>query len=420
MRRCLLACWCALALLTAQPAEARERASDLFRRGVSVHTMLNWARLASGERELYAQEPFSGEAYDLPETLIGNVKRAGFDFVRLTVDPGPFLQLEGAARAALDRKLVATVERFLAAGLAVMVDLHSNTHVPRYDPVNWLTSTDDPVFVRYVALVGRTAGLLAGLGTRAVAIEPMNEPPYGYDPASVARWQTMAEMMHAAVRRAAPDLLVVLSGAQGGSRNGLADFDPAPFRGSRVLFSFHYYEPYMFTHEGVESNEGSASLWRYLSAMPYPAASVPTAEVLATVKLNIDRDATLDSARKTAVRVRARADVLAYRATRFGPGSIDAAFDGVLAWARRHEVDPDRIFLGEFGVTRTYGRYRAADPRSREAWLRDVRKAAEARGFGWCLWSLSGYGGMALVTEDGATTLDPGTLRALGLDTPGR
>lgn len=417
MTRSLLALvWFALAM--AAPSASYARAPDMFRRGVSVHTMLNWARLKPGDPAHYAEEPFAGSDYELPETLVRNVKAAGFDFVRLTIDPGPFLQLKGAARAALDRKLVATVKRFLDDDLGVMVDLHSNSHVPAYDPVNWLTSIDNPIFKQYVALVGHTARLLAALKTPAVSIEPMNEPVYGYDPTSVARWQRMAEMMHAAVRDVSSDLLVVLSGAQGGNRRGLAEFDPTPFRGSRVLFSFHYYEPYVFTHEGVVSNEKSAALWRYFSKMPYPADSVPARLVLDTIEANIDSDATLNLVQKMWTWRKARSEIVDYIKSGFDKKTIDDAFDGVVAFAHRHDIDPKQILLGEFGVTRTYGSYRAADPVSRDAWLRDVRRAAEARGFGWALWSLSGYGGMALVAEDSGTALDRDTLRALGLATP--
>lgn len=407
---------CLLAL-TLSSADARPRVD--FRRGVSVHTMLNWARLAPGDPSRYAADPFAGPEYELPDALIRNVREAGFDFVRLTIDPGPFLQLQGAPRAALDRKLVATVRRFLDADLAVIVDFHSNTHVPAYDPVNWLTSADNPIFRRYVALVGHTASLLAELKTRSVAIEPMNEPVYGYDPAGVARWQDMAEMMHKAVRSVTADLLVVLSGARGGNRLGLEAFDPAPFRGSRVLYSFHYYEPYPFTHEGVVSNQTSAAMWRYFSAMPYPANSLPAAVVFDTIKANINADTTLDPSQGRGAWAEARPQVAQYLKSGFDRRSIAEAFDGVTAWAARHHVDPRQIFLGEFGVTRTYGIYRAADPVSRDGWLTDVVRAAERRDFGWCLWSLSGYGGMALVAEDGGTTLDQGTLRALGLKTLG-
>ncbi|AWN42027.1 glycoside hydrolase family 5 protein [Methylobacterium durans] len=397
------------------PAAQSASPEQAFRRGVGVHTMLNWGRLDPADRARYAADPFSGPTYELPEAVIRNVAAAGFDFVRLTLDPGPFLQLEGPARDALDARLSDTVRRFLAAGLAVVVDLHPNTQVPRYDPVNWLRSTEDPVFLRYVELVRRTARLLGGLGSASVAFELMNEPPYGYDQTSIRRWQTMCERLHATVRAVAPDLLVVLTGAHGGDRFGLMALDTTPFRGSRVLYSFHYYEPYPFTHQGVVSDSKGSEMWRYLSEMPYPAASVPAPLVLDVVRANVEGDASLGPGRRRAALREAQAQARAYIAEGFGRASIVQAFDQVADWARRNAVPADRIFLGEFGATRTYGRYRASDPLSYETWLRDIRELAEQRSFGWALWALGGYGGMSLVAEDGGSILDRTTLRALGL-----
>ncbi|WP_410825897.1 glycoside hydrolase family 5 protein [Methylobacterium sp. sgz302003] len=402
----------------AEPAAAGATPQAVFRRGVGVHSMLNWAQVEPADRTRYRSAPFDAPAYDLPDALIANVRAAGFDFVRLTVDPGPFLQLSGAPREALDAKLLGTVRRFLAAGLAVMVNLHANSQVPRYDSVNWLHAADSPVFRDYLALVERTARLLAGLNSPAVAFEPINEPPYGYDAASVKRWQAMAEMLHAAVRRGAPDMLVVLTGARGGNRHGLLALDPTPFRGSRVRYSFHYYEPYAFTHQGVVSNQPNAVHWRYVSDFPYPTASVPAAFVLDTVKANVEAEPGLDPMTRRRTVAAARSRTAAALAEGFDRRQIDAAFDEVAAWAARHGVDRTQIFLGEFGVCRTYGRYRASDPISYEAWLRDVHEAAEARGFTWSVWALTGYGGMALVSEDGASTLDGASLRALGLHGP--
>ena len=134
---------------------------------------------------------------------------------------------------------------------------------------------------------------------------------------------------------------------------------------------------------------------------------------------NVDADATLDPAARRRALGRAERAAEDYLDSDAGPRRIAADFDAVLGWARRWGVPAGAVLLGEFGVTRTYGRYRAADAVSRAAWLRDVRAAAEARGFGWALWELVGTGGMATVVEDGATSLDPATLRALGLRAAG-
>lgn len=410
-RRGLLA---GLALLPAA-ADASEAA---FRRGIGIHALLNWGAPDPARPGRYLARPFAGPDYDLPEALLRAVAAAGFDFARLTLDPGPFLQLTGADRDALDGLLVATVRRLQHLGLKVLVDCHPNTQVPAYDPQVLIAGADTPLFRSYVALVGRTARLLAGLGGPEVAFELMNEPPYGYDPETRRRWQGMAETLHAAARAGAPDMLLVLTGSHGGDREGLLALDPAPFRGSRVLYSFHYYEPYIFTHQGVP-DEGEAGRYReYLSGIPYPADRVPARLVTARVEGAIDADAGLDPGERVRLRRRAVAAIADY--AREGPNRamITRHFQQVSDWAGRHGIPGGRILLGEFGACRSYDNHRAADDASYRAWIGDVRQEAEARGFAWAIWALTGTGGMALNDTDGGSALDPGSLCALGLACP--
>jgi hypothetical protein len=389
-----------------------------FRRGIGVHSLLNWGALDPARSGRYTARPFSGPDYDLPEALLRAVAEAGFDFARLTLDPGPFLQLAGADRDALDGLLVATVRRLQRLGLKVLVDLHPNTQVPAYDAQAIIAGADTPLFRAYAALVRRTARLLAGLRGPEVAFELMNEPPYGYDPESRRRWQGMAETLHAAARAETPDMLLVLTGSHGGDREGLLALDPAPFRGSRVVYSFHYYEPYTFTHQGVV-DEGEAGIYRqYLTGIPYPADRVPARLLTARVEASIDADPGLDPGARVRVRRRAVAALADYDRENADRGVIARHFAQVSDWAERHGIPGGRILLGEFGACRSYDDHRAADTESYRAWIGDVRREAEARGFAWAIWALTGTGGMALNDTDGGSALDPVSLCALGLACP--
>ena len=399
-------------ILWASLATASE---SLFRRGASIHNLMNWADITPSDPTRYAWPPYAKPGHEVSDALLDNIAKAGFDFIRLTVDPGPFLQFRGERRDALDEHLAGQVRRILARGLAVIVNFHPNTQVKAYAPIALVQGVDDPLFLDYARIIRRTAGLLARLGTTKVALEPMNEPPYGYDNATVQRWQRMAEILHREARAAAPDLMLVLTGARGGSRAGLLALDPTPFHGSRVLFSFHYYEPYELTHQGVEANEPNARHWRYFSGLPYPTAGADQDRAWGEVEANILIAGELSALQRRQARAEVRPKLLAYLAGGYGRERIAADFEAVSAWARRHGVNPHAIFLGEFGVTRTYGRYRAANPVARAAWLRDVRQEAEQRGFGWAIWEVKGFGGMAIIEHDDSDSLDPMTLQALGL-----
>jgi endoglucanase len=386
-----------------------------FRKGASIHNMMNWATVEAGNPQRYAWPPFAGPRFHVSDALLRNLAQAGFTFIRLTVDPGPFLQFRNEHRQALDRDLVQAVRRLFQHGFAVIVDFHPTSQVSAYAPEKLTASETDPLFLAYVQMVRRTAGILAPLGPR-VALELMNEPQYGWDTATAQRWQRMLEILHREARAEAPDLLLVLSGARGGNSDGLMALDPTPFAGSRVLYTFHYYEPYLFTHEGVRSTVPSAWPWRFISGLPYPPESGRQEEAWRKIRANINSDASLTPAERARALVQVREAVTKYFASGFGAARIGADFEMVRRWAIEHAIDPRDILLGEFGVTRTYEFYRASDPASQEAWLRDVRVEAERRGFSWTIWAVSGYGGMALVRTDEVDDLDPVSLRGLGLN----
>jgi hypothetical protein len=414
----LVAALLAPPLLSAAPLElAANKDRPCLHRGVAIHNMMNWAAVEPSDPGRYAFPAFVGPNYETSDALLRNVAAAGFDFIRLTIDPGPFLQFTGAERDALDRHLKAVVERLLRNGFCVMVDFHPTSQVAKYAPEKLVQGEDAPLFLAYAAMIGRTAHLLAMLRTDRVALELMNEPQYGWDSATAARWQRQLEHLHRVARVEAPELLLVLSGARGGDIKGLLALDPKPFAGSRVLYSFHYYEPHDFTHQGVKSETPSARAWRYISGLPYPPQSADPDQVWQRIQQNIlgDPSIVLPEQRRLALQ-QVRERVAAYLTSGFGRRQIASDFDSVRAWAELHGIDPHAILLGEFGVTRTYGMYRASDPVSQEAWLRDVRSEAELHGFRWAFWALTGYGGMALVERDGGDRLDPVSLRALGLN----
>lgn len=399
-------------------AIAREASqADMFRHGVGVHRLLNWASVSPSDRTSYAWPPFASSEHVVSDVLIARVAAAGFDFVRLTVDPGPFLQMTDEKRDGLDRTLLATIQRIRSHGLSVLVNFHSNTQVPQYAPDMILAIRDTALFRDYLQLIARTAGLLDSLNDPGVALEPVNEPPAGYDDASTAQWQSMMEDIYRAARAKARRLLIVVTGAQGGSRTGLTRLNPRPFLEGNVLYSFHYYEPHIFTHQGVVSSEPQASFWRYLSNLPYPYDRRDERAVLREVEKAIAEDARPSPVEKSRLMAAAKHGIERYFQEQWQNQKIEAAFDEVASWAARYGIDQHRIILGEFGATRSYSGTQSINADARASWLQDVRSAAERRDFHWSVWELNGSGGMAIAgpTPD---RLDLQTIRALGLASP--
>ena len=68
-------------------------------------------------------------------------------------------------------------------------------------------------------------------------------------------------------RGAAPGVTLILSGACGSMIAGLEALDP--IQDANVVYTFHFYEPYVFSHQGAPWMT-SEPMYRYLNAVPWP------------------------------------------------------------------------------------------------------------------------------------------------------
>jgi hypothetical protein len=374
-----------------------EEAATTFRHGIGIGHALAWAAVEPAPSRAFVFPPFADSAKYLGSELKA-LRRIGFDFVRLAVDPGPFLQFKGARRDRLDDILLERVKLILASGLSVIVDFHPSDIHPDYLAEVLTRGVDTPVFQDYVRMLVRTAALLDRLQSRNVALELMNEPPVAPE-----RWQPMLEAAYKAVRERAPRLLLVIDGGDEGSAEGLRALGPFS-SDPAALLSFHYYDPYQFTHQGAP--------WvaaRYLGDVPYPALARPLQQSLDASAALIAK-ADLPPSEKARARADARQRLEEYRRSGF-----DQSFDRIAQWARDHHVPPGRIILGELGAIGRDARLAGARDADRARWLRDVREEAEAHGFIWAAWVYRGSGGFSLTRDDEGTELDPTVIEALGL-----
>jgi endoglucanase len=386
-----------------QTAAAQDAIARGFRRGMGVSHVMAWAPLEAAASKrfvfppfLYPDATFAGELREL--------RRVGFDFVRFAVDPGPFLQWRDSRRDDLDRMLIGKVRQILASGLAVIVDLHPSDMHPDYLGEKIAAGADAPLFQDYLRLLARTAAALDALQSPRVALEIMNEPP-----PRARVWRPMLDAAYATVRKAAPKLLLVLDGGEGGNLEGTTSLDG--FRDDpHILFSFHYYRPWQFTHQGLA---GMAA--QYLTDVPYPARARPIEESIEATAATIAR-AALAPSQKLEAKGKAREALESYRGSSFDRAAITDDFDKVARWARDHSVPVRRVILGEFGAMDNEQRGVATRQAERLRWLSDVRAEAEARGFAWAAWVHSGSIGFSLVRHAGSPELDPGVVAALGLE----
>lgn len=393
----------AIWLAAASAASAGSAAE--FRRGIGIAAMA-WAAVEPGPAKAFAFPPFVGPSYALTSEELQTLRRTGFDFVRLAVDPGPFLQFQGSRRDVLDRLLIGRVKLILAAGLAVVVDMHPSDMHPDYTAQALTKGLQSPVFQAYLQMLRGIARLLGQLHSRRIALELMNEPPVAPE-----LWQPMLEAAYAAARGGSTDLLLVVEGGDEASAPAVMKMRTAPFAGDpAVLYSFHYYEPYQFTHQGAPWNPA-----RYLADVPYPARARPLDDSLTATAAAIAAT-DLSEPRKSLAYQDAQARLEDYRASGFDSGTIATSFEEIARWARSQGIPPERVMLGEFGARKTALQLDGERARERARWFHDVSEAAQANGFGWAVWAYRGGGGFALAQSDAGNEIEPGIAQALGLD----
>ncbi|TGQ42060.1 cellulase family glycosylhydrolase [Mesorhizobium sp. M00.F.Ca.ET.216.01.1.1] len=386
-------------------------------RGVGVHEWLNWSPVEKDGA--YRWPPYRSEK----EWLAGNrpltdwpggeefarIRSMGFDFVRLSVDPGPLLASEGAKRQQALDILAAVVRRVASTGLKVVFDLHGVTQVPAYSMEMIYGGADSEGVARYREMVVAVATMLVKVGTDKVALEPYNEPAYyPCDSSGTDDWQRiMAGTVHD-IRTVSSELTVVATGACGGSIAGLVNLTPG-FDDPNLYYSFHMYEPHSFTHQRADGTH------TFASGLPWPADNSTPEVVTETLKAQMDA-AGLSPVEQVMNMVSARAAIARYFEQNWGQSQLEASFRQAVDWAKAHDIPSRRLFMGEFGVIlmSADGRMGAFDA-DRLRYMTAVRQVAERFSIPWSVWEYANPYGMTLILPKGPAAPDPGLMQALGL-----
>lgn len=386
IKNCLLA----LALFAA-PASG---AAFTMKRGINLDTWTTWPDEQRWD-ERDAILPFPEWRKSLKESDLAALKADGFDFVRIPVDPSPFLSAKTAGFGdELYASVLDSVRLVNRAGLKAVVDMHlfpagSNRAIGMSQVM------DDPaMFDRYLDLVRAMARVLSKEDPALVAFEPMNEPVLDCDGTDL--WPERQKRLYAAARASATRLTLVLTGACWSSAEALAKIDPKDYPDDNLIWTFHSYSPFLLTAQGAT---WAGDFIQYVTGLPYPTDAVPRAEL----------DAALEAIRK---KIRAEAPLLrrdgmlAYLdeqiASMDTKEELDALVDEPFAivedWAKEHGIAPQNILLGEFGMIRQeYGSSFVMPADQRATYVKDVIGRAERRGFAWSVWS---YGGAFGVYEE--------------------
>ncbi|WP_442581153.1 glycoside hydrolase family 5 protein [Mesorhizobium sp. ASY16-5R] len=389
-KACMLAVILAASLVF--PAAA---ASFSAKRGINLDIWTTWPPEARwGEPSVIL--PFPEWRKFLKPADLEALKADGFDFVRMPVDPVPFLSDRSAS---LTDDLLLSVRdsaRLVnAAGLKVVVDMHIVPAGGNRSLGTGEVLTDDAMFDRYVELLRRMARTLATEDPSMVALELMNEPTLGCEGAEAKAWAEKLHRLFAAARASATRLTLILTGSCWSSAEGLAALDPKAFPDDNLMWGFHAYDPFILTHQGAT---WTGDFINYVAGIPYPPDSVPRETLDATIaKVKAKIDAEAPWAKRSGMKsyldelmgeIDTKEKLAAF---------LDRPFATVAAWAKKNSVAPQDILFGEFGMIRQeYNKSYIAPPDQRAAYYRDMIAHAEDHGYAWSIWS---YGGAFGVVE---------------------
>ena len=389
MIKSLMAALLALGAL-ALPAGA---ATFSMKRGLNLDQWVTWPTEDKwGDRQ--AILPYPEWRKLLKEDDLKALKDAGLDFLRMPVDPSPFLSDRTAAlRDDLYASVRDSARMINRAGLKVIVDLHlipagGNRRIGMGQVM------DDPaVFDAYTEVVRKMAKTLAREDPKQVALELMNEPIVDCDANGSSLWPERQKQLFSAARASATRLTLVLSGGCYSNAASLAKVDPKAIPDDNIIWTFHSYDPFLLTHQGAT---WAGDFIRYVTGLPYPLTAVPKAQLDMTLDTIRDRiRAEVPWARQSGMLAYLDEQVAAMDSPEKLTAVMDAPFRTVDAWAKANGIKPQDITLGEFGMIRKeYGNGFVMPAAYRAAYVRDMIARAEAHGFSWSVWSYGGAFGV--------------------------
>jgi hypothetical protein len=380
------------------------------RRGIGVIRTFLFPKHNPTDPLRYDVDPYAPRwSAAMPKTRLKEIKLAGFDFLRIAIEPGPLFEAEGDLFDERISEIKEAIDSSLGAGLAVIVDMHFSESHPLWSFKQVTAGFGTVAFMRYMQTLKALGKLVSSYDPEQVALELFNEPPPPCDWHERPDWPTQLQVIFTAARQAAPRHTLFVAGSCWASTDGLLRLDGSRFDYS-TIFVFHDYSPRVFTYQGFWS---SNKYLEYLPPLPYPPDTSEQQNTLERVQTRIRNASNIPITEREHERQEASKYLTDYFQNWKGIASVESSFSTVQRWSGKYGIGSDRIILGEFGVIRDVWGKKGATPADRARWLSDMRTTAEKFGFRWAVWSLTNT--MGLVTGDVDGPLDPVMMTALGL-----
>ena len=302
------------------------------------------------------------------------IKNNGFTHVRLSIAP-KFI-FDDSSQTKMNAHMLPfidkAIERILSHHIAVVVDIHDEQKTFE----NEKNAQDLQVFW------GNFAKHLIKFDANNVYFELLNEPVFD---GKENMWLKIQNKLIQTIREQAPNNTIIATGANWGGIEGLENVKPST--DNNIIYSFHYYEPMAFTHQGADWGGDS---YPSIANLEYPENPANCEQVLTSV--------TTDNARD---------EVQGYCDQKWNKETITDFIKRAVDWSKKNNNVP--IWVGEFGV------YCKQTPReSKLQWLKDVKDIFEQNNIGWTLWGYDDCFGLGVTHQNGQTQYDKDVLQIFG------
>lgn len=226
-------------------------------RGVNIASWLSTPKFSGEERVAF-----------FTEADVKFLAQTGFDHIRLCVDETALWDDGGAKIRKYGFDLLHdAIGWCMKYNIRVLVDMHITRN-------HRFTNSENPLFTdpaepeKFVKIWKDLSDELKEYPNSLVAYELLNEP-CSNDPAN---WNRVADLAISAIRAKEPDRTIVVGVC---STKGSAKYNALTLsRTHRILMTFHFYSPYIFTAYGMQDTTNGIGIPMY-----YPGQLVPDAHI---------------------------------------------------------------------------------------------------------------------------------------------
>lgn len=319
-------------------------------RGVNLS---HWLSQTGGRRGVSKSEFFT-------EKDMAFIAESGFDHIRIPVDESEMWDYKNEKDKEAFNLLHKTIQWCKQYRLKAIIDLHalkSHNNSSKDQPL-W---DSEDAQERFLQCWKELSAELKKYPANLVAYELLNEPVAD----SAQQWNDLLARGIELIRQTEPNRVIIAGSNQMESYSTFPQLKIPPGE-KHVILSFHYYNPFYFTHYQAAGTRHKD----YNGPIHYPGATITAKE------LN-DQPATIRN-------------LLAGSTQVYNETVIQEQVDIPIKTAKKMKMS---LYCGEWGCMSTVSR------KERLHWYRDMRKVLEKNGIAWSVWEYKGMYG--IVNDNG-------------------